>query len=254
MLRNLLSVSCCLFIAFVAESVTVQPEIEYPIINRNSMYSWESIRTECLPPTSKDPVERCSITKLGELGELDGKNFYYVLYEWLDKGEVEELEKSSRPSRYPRSNTAVVLFYSTEESPNMLRPFYADRTDLNVGWFEEPRFIRTQNSVFLQIPHRSATMSDNVDLDNLLRWQGSEWRLVDTQSWIEDLETRVPQGCSVIRGTLVNFELMKASNYLWKSSDSNCCPTCGRFYATLGVEEDRLVIKHLQHDMKARLK
>lgn len=254
MLRRLLILSFCVLMAVEAASVTVQPEVDFPIINLNSMYSWESVRSECLPPTERDPVERCTITKLGQLGVLDGKNFYYALYEWLDKKETEEFKKSNQSTKYPRTNTAIVLFYSTKESPNMFRPFYADRTDLNVGWFEEPRLIRGQYGVFLQIPHRSANPTAPADLDNLLRWEGSNWRSVDTQSWIDDLQSRVPDGCSVLRGTLVNFEQMKASNYLWKSSDANCCPTCGRFSATLGLEEDRLVIKSLQHNLKARLK
>jgi hypothetical protein len=254
MFRTLLVVSFSVLIAFVAESVTVEPETDYPIIHSNSMHSWESVRSECLPPTDKDPVERCSVTKLGEMGSLDGKNFFYALYEWLDKSEVEEYGKSNHSTKYPLTNTAVVLFYSTEDAPNMLRPFYADRTDLNVGWFEEPRFIRSPQGVLLQIPHRSSSTTATADLDNLLIWQGSAWHAVDTQSWMDDLQTRVPEGCSVIRGTLVNFEQMKATNYLWKASDANCCPTCGRFSATLALEEDRLVIKTLKHDLKARLK
>lgn len=253
MIRIFLILSFCLHAALGAESIQVLPEVEYPIINRNSFHSWESVRSDCLPGTEKEPVERCKITKLGELGSIDDKNFYFVLYEWLDKSEVEEYGNSKFSTRYPRTNTAVVLFYSTKDSPNMLRPFYADRTDLNVGWFEEPRFIRGGQGLLLKIPHRAATTA-TASVDNILKWETTGWRLIDTQSWVDDLETRLPGGCSVIRETLVNFEEMKASNYLWKESDANCCPTCGRFSATLALEEGRLVIKDLQHNLKARLK
>jgi hypothetical protein len=253
MIRILLILLFCLHATLGADSVRVLPEVEYPIINVNSLHDWQSVRSECLPGTEKDPVERCQITKLGELGTLDDKNFFFVLYEWLDKKEVEEYGNSKFSTKYPRTNTAIVLFYSTEESPNMLRPFYADRTDLNVGWFEEPRLIRGPHGVLLKIPHRGAT-NPSASVDNILRWEASGWHLVDTQSWVEDLQTRIPGGCSVLRETLINFEEMKASNYLWKESDPNCCPTCGRFSATLALEEDRLVIKDLQHNLKARLK
>jgi hypothetical protein len=253
MIRILLILLFCLNATLGADSVQVFPEVEYPIINVNSLHDWESIRSECLPGTDKDPVERCKITKLGELGTLEDKNFYFVLYEWLDKTEVEEYENSKFSTKYPHTNTAIVLFYSTPESPNMLRPFYADRTDLNVGWFEEPRLIRGQQGVLLKIPHRGTTTASGT-MDNILRWETSGWHLVDTQSWVDDLQTRLPGGCTVLRETLVDFEEMKASNYLWKESDPNCCPTCGRFSATLALEEDRLVIKDLQHNLKARLK
>jgi hypothetical protein len=254
MIRILLILSFTVCSTLGADSIRVEPEVEYPIINLNSYHNWESVRSECLPPTEKDPAERCSITKLGDLGKLDDKNFYFVLYEWLDKNEVEEYGKSNFSTKYPRTNTAIVLFYSSEIAPNMLRPFYADRTDLNAGWFEEPKLIRGTHGVLLKIPHRSSGTSNNASVDNILTWQGSGWRLVDTQSWVEDLQTRIPGGCSVIRDTLVDFEEMKASNYLWKESDPNCCPTCGRFSATLALEEGRLVIKDLQHNLKARLK
>ncbi len=254
MLRILLILCFFVSTAFSADVMRVQPETEYPIINVNSFHSWDVVRKECLPAKPpKDPVERCTIKKLGDLGQLGDRNLYYVLYEWLDKYEAENYGKSNYPTQYPRTNTAVVLFYSDKSSPNMLRPFYADRTDLNIGWFEEPSIIKSAGGVLLQIPHRSASTA-NAELDNVLLWKDSGWQLVDTQSWIEDLQSRLPKECTVIRETLVNFQQMKASNYVWRTSDENCCPTCGRFSATLGLEEDRLVIKNLQYNLKARLK
>jgi len=217
MLRIILILCFCVCTAFAAETVRVQPETDYPIINVNSAYSWDTVRKECLPAKPpEDPVERCTIKKLGDLGQLDDKNFYYVLYEWLDKNESEDYGKSNYPTQYPRTNTLVVLFYSDKSAPNMLRPFYADRTDLNIGWFEEPRIIKTSSGVLLQIPHRSSSTA-NAELDNLLIWKNSVWQIVDTQSWVEDLQSRLPKECTVIRETLVNFEQMKASNYVWRT-------------------------------------
>ena len=237
---------------FAADRIRVEPEMAYPIIQTNSAYSWQSVRNECLPPTEKEPAKKCNVQKIAELGKVDDKNFYYVLYEWLDQEEVQFLEKSA-PLKYPRTNTAIVLFYSTKESPNMLHAFYADRTDLNEGWFEEPRLIRRPAEVLLQIPHRGPREA-NAEVDTILRWKDSVWRTVDTQSWMDDIQEKLPEGCSVILQTLVNFDQMKASNYLWRPKDEDCCPTCGRFTATLAIEDDKLVIKGLQHNLKARLK
>jgi hypothetical protein len=252
MLRIFLLVFFCACSTLSADMVRVQPKVEFPIIDLNSMISWNSVRSECLPPTEKDPAERCRIQKLGNLGSIDDKKFYFVLYEWFNKNELEEYGKPEY--KYPRTNSAVVLFYANQDSPNMLRPFYADRTDLNIGWFEEPKILRGPQGVLLKIPHRS-TADANAEVDNILQWQNEgHWQMVDTQSWIEDLQNRLPTGCSVVGETLVNYEQMKASNYLWKPSDENCCPTCGRFSATLAFEEGRLVIKEIQHNLKARLK
>jgi hypothetical protein len=251
MTKILVLILLCVSSVFAGDLIRVVPKTDYPIIQPDSVFSWTSVRSECLPATESEPAERCTVKKLSDLGRINDINFYYVLYEWLDKEEVAALRKLDRPIQYPRTNTAVILFYSSTTSPNMLHPFYADRTDFNVGWFEEPRMLRTRTDTFLQIPHRGQRTSD-VELDTLLRWDDSKWHLVDTQSWVDDLQSRVPEECSVQTDTLIDFESMKATNYLWRTSDANCCPSCGRFTANLAIDEDRLVITNLKYDMKAR--
>src|SRR5688500_14491365 len=103
MKKLLVIISFSVCTALAADTVTVQPEVQYPIINRNSLHNWQSVRSECLPATERDPVERCTVTKLGDLGKIDDKNFYFVLYEWLDKKEADDYDKSR--VKYPRANT-----------------------------------------------------------------------------------------------------------------------------------------------------
>jgi hypothetical protein len=236
---------------FAESTIRVVPEMDYPIIDLESGIPLAKIKTECLPPRESDPVARCTVKKFGDLGPVDGKNYFYVLYEWLDQNELEDLTQSNQILRYPHGNTAVILFYSVAEAPNILRPFYSDRNDLNTGWFEEPKFIRRANGIFLQIPHRAATSAE-TEPDSLLEWREQSWHVIDTQSWLEDLQARLPQDCSVIQAPSINIIEMNAATMVWKDSDDHCCPTCGKVYSTLVLQEDRLVIKSLRYDVRAR--
>jgi len=242
----------CMFSGYVfAEgAVRIVPETNYPIIDLNSRISLAKIKTECLPPQEADPVARCTVKKFGELGQIDGQDYFYVLYEWLDQDELASLTKAVQTVRYPDSNTAVVLFYSDAYAPNILRPFYADRDELNTGWFEEPKITRQAEGILLQVPHRAATSAES-EPDTLLIRQDQIWHLIDTQSWLEDLQARLPQNCSVIHVPAINLVDMSSVTMVWKDSDDRCCPTCGRIYATLELQEDRLVIKNLRYDVKA---
>jgi hypothetical protein len=251
MLRILLILCLLAGFAFAEGPVRVTPETDYPIIDLDSAFSLAKIKSECLPARESDPVARCKVKRFGDLGQVEGKNYFFVLYEWLDEQELKDITRTPPP--FPRSNTAVLLFYSDQLAPNLLRPFYSDRDDLNTGWFEDPKIFRATNQVFLQIPHRSATTAEG-EPDNLLIWQGQNWHMIDTQSWMEDLQTRLPDGCSVIGSGSINFLTMRASNMVWKNSDQKCCPTCGKIYADLELQEDRLVIKSVQYDVKARNK
>lgn len=241
----------CLMAGFLfAEGpIRVTPETDYPIINRDSAFSLAQIKKECLSAPESDPVARCTVKKFADLGLIEGKNYFYVLYEWLDQQELMEVKRMNPQDT--RTNTAVILFYSDPLSPNMLRPFYSDRDDLNTGWFTDPKVLRGANGTFLQIPHKVATSAEG-EPDTLLRWQDENWRLIDTQSWIEDLQNRLPEDCSVVGNPSMNYLTMDASNMVWKSSDDRCCPTCGKVYTSLELKEDRLVIKSIRYDVKAR--
>jgi len=235
--------------AFAQSKVHVVPETDYPIIDRTSAITLAQARSQCLPPTEADPVARCTIKKFGDLGSVEGVNYFYVLYEWLDQNELNDY-KTDRMVRYPQTNTAVVLFYSDSTGPNMLHPFFSDRNDFGTGWFEEPKLLHRAEGMFFQIPHRASSSAES-EPDMLMVWRDESWRIIDTQSWLENLQTRLPQGCSVIHTPVINFTDMTSATMVWKSSDDHCCPTCGKIFATLGIQEERLVIQGLRYDVKA---
>ena len=234
---------------FAQTKIQVLPETEYPIIDRSTAISVMQARTQCLPPTESDPVARCTVKKFGDLGTVEGVKYSYVLYEWLDKDEVSDY-KSDKFTHYPQTNTVIILFYSDSMAPNMLHPFYSDRNDFGTGWFEEPKLLHRDEGMFLQIPHRTSASADS-EPDMLLTWRDNAWRLIDTQSWLEDLQSRLPQDCTVIHTPAINFVELSTSTMVWKAADDRSRPTCGKINAKLALEDDHLVIHSLQYDVKA---
>jgi hypothetical protein len=234
---------------FAQTKIQVSPETVYPIIDRSTVTTLAEAKTKCLPPTQSDPVARCTVKKFGDLGSVEGTNYFYVLYEWLDQDELSDY-KSAKAIHYPQSNTMIVLFYSDSTAPNMLHPFFSDRNDFGTGWFEAPTLLHRGEGMFLQIPHRTASSAD-TEPDMLLNWQDQAWHVIDTQSWLEDLQARLPQDCSVIHTPAINFGEMSASSMVWKASDDRSKPSCGKIYAKLGIEKDHLVIKSISYDVKA---
>lgn len=69
---------------------------------------------------------------------------------------------------------------------------------------------------------------------------------IDTQSWLADLERRLPQGWGAWKGIYPDYETFTAWGRLWQAGDGNCCPTAGRADMTFGLRDGRLVIRELE--------
>jgi hypothetical protein len=249
-MKRLVLILCLIAVSVFAQTkIKVTPETVYPIIDRTAGITLTEAKTKCLPPTQQDPVARCTVKKFGDLGSVEGTNYFYVLYEWLDQDELSDY-KSAKMIHYPQNNTVIILFYSDSSAPNILHPFFSDRNDFGTGWFEDPKLLHRTEGMFLQIPHRSPSTADS-EPDMLFSWQEGTWHVIDTQSWLEDLQARLPQDCSVIHTPAINFTEMSTTTMVWKKADDRSKPTCGRINAKLGIEDDHLVIKSLQYDVKA---
>jgi hypothetical protein len=76
--------------------------------------------------------------------------------------------------------------------------------------------------------------------------EGETFVEIDTQSWLTDLQRRLPEGWGAWKGIYPDFETFAASTPLWQAGDGNCCPTAGRADLTLGLRNGRLVIRELE--------
>jgi len=88
--------------------------------------------------------------------------------------------------------------------------------------------------------------SGNADI--LFRWTpGGSRELVeiDTWSWRDSLEDKLPEGLEVWQGVRFDWPNMMAFTPLWQNGDGNCCGTGGTATLSFEIEGDRLVLSNV---------
>ncbi len=99
-------------------------------------------------------------------------------------------------------------------------------------------------AVYIAVPGvRSGSGSGAADL--LFRWDVPDTRQltqIDTWSWRDDLEARLPAGLGVWQGVRYDWPNMVAFTPLWRDGDGHCCRTGGTAILSFGIEGDRLIL------------
>lgn len=184
------------------------------------------VRAGCLAAFAEPIVDApCRIEKFGELGTLDGHSFVYALYGFATAGGA------------PMG--ARVLIFERLDA-DRLRILLVPEND--GGPFEPPQLLRTRAGVLLHIPgHESAT--GNFNRERLFIWRQRQWRDVDTNSWLDTLQRRLPNGLNAMKGIYPDYASLTASTPLWRDGAGNASPAAGSAAVQLGWRGDRIVLK-----------
>ena len=89
----------------------------------------------------------------------------------------------------------------------------------------------------------SSHTSDDNRLTNYYQWHTDQWVPVKSQAWLRDLSAKLPKGTSVRQAVWPDLETMSAEVSLFKSSDTDCCPTGGKANVELGFENKNFSVK-----------
>jgi hypothetical protein len=183
-------------------------------------------RAACLTDYAEPIGDRpCQLTKFGAIGTFDGHSFDYARYAFTTEG------GGSMGGR-------VLMFERI--AGDRLRILFVPE---NIGGpFYDPKLIRTAAGVLLHIPGFD-TGTGNFNRERLYVWRKTEWRLVDTSSWLDALAKRLPKGLGVWKGVYPDYRTMKASTPLWRTNDGNATPTGGRAAIRLGWRGDTIVLQ-----------
>jgi len=99
-------------------------------------------------------------------------------------------------------------------------------------------------AVYIAVPGvRAGSGAGNADL--LFRWDVPDTRRlaqIDTWSWRDDLDERLPAGLGVWQGVRYDWPNMVAFTPLWRDGDGHCCGTGGTAILSFAIEGDRLVL------------
>lgn len=87
----------------------------------------------------------------------------------------------------------------------------------------------------------------NADL-LYIRREG-QWVEIETTSWRDTLEDRLPSGFSAWQGIEYDFNGMGGRSPLWRDTDPNCCATGGDLTLRFGISGTSLVLDEVDPDI-----
>lgn len=101
--------------------------------------------------------------------------------------------------------------------------------------------------VYIAVPGvRAGSGSGNADV--LFRWDLPDTRRlaqIDTWSWRDSLDERLPEGLDIQQGIRFDWPNMMAFTPLWQAGDGHCCGTGGTAILSFEIEGDRLVLSNV---------
>jgi hypothetical protein len=114
------------------------------------------------------------------------------------------------------------------------------RMDPSTTVYKDPLVIVTGDNYLMSMPSYNA---DGVESINYFMWHMGDWVPVESQAWVHNLTAKLPKGTSIRQVVWPDLESMSAEVNLFKSSDSDCCPTGGKAKVDLGFEGENFSVK-----------
>lgn len=220
-----------------------------------SAESFNIVHSQCLPVVLSSfeaktglSATSCRVNEVRPLGKISNRSYSFALYRLLAEDSPEDLslDKNSetKNAAAPLINTAVVILEQHEEE---LLPIFQAFGEGQIGadWFEEPKLLHVADNDVLYLPHRfSGTGAVNEDQYLLLR--NGRWNEIDTESWRDELNKRLPAGTGIWKGVELDLQKMRAESALWKDGDANCCPSGGKVQIDFALRDLRLEIEDVR--------
>ena len=167
----------------------------------------------------------------GAFGTLGAETFHFAIY-CLDP----------TPTADDRCEQNGVALFSVAANGATTR--WYERSDDAGDEFLPPVIHATAQGTVLDLPIRMQGTGNYNDSDLFVR-QGDRWVAVDTTTWLDELNTRLPKDRSPWKGIWPDWQTFSAITPLYHQKDANCCPSAGT--ATIGLRLDgaRIAIRSL---------
>ncbi len=120
-----------------------------------------------------------------------------------------------------------------------------------IGWsfegvnYEAPKLTEDGK---LWVPGSMAG-SGGGNADLLYVKRGETWVEIETTSWRDTLEDRLPKGFSAWQGIDYDFNGMGGRSPLWRDSDANCCPSGGSMTLGFSIKGTSLMLDEVDPDI-----
>ena len=208
----------------------------------------KSIREACIDfndlklGNEPDDLRDCRVSEFGEFGRMGGKTYYYALY-CLIPNYTEEAtcgDGSFTADNYRERALAVFTKVPSDTIPRL----FLVRVDPDVGIlrYEKPRIVETSGMTILHVP----IVVDGTGVGNrsdYLLWENGNWVPIESESWLKDLERRIPNNLRILKGVWPDLQTMHAETGLYKEGDPNCCPSGGTVGIRLSIRARQFVVE-----------
>jgi hypothetical protein len=207
---------------------------------------------EFLKRNDIEDVHDCNVSGSGTFGNLDDRLYYYVLYCIIPEysSEVAKCGDESFSANYYNAR-GLGIFVQGGSSKQAQLFLERGTDDIGLYIYEKPRIVQNSYGTFLHVPIRFDGTGFFNDSEYYVWDRNSrEWKLLDSKSWTEELNKRLPAGLSINTGIWPNLQTMTAESHLYREDDANASPSGGTAIVKLTLQGRRFTIKSVEfkHD------
>lgn len=179
------------------------------------------------------PPEDCSAITTAIIGQANGTTLHFARYCLDDTvkhvGEFCILQGMAVLAESLQSGQTTLLFETDSDTSETYQP---------------PMLLDSPYGTILDIQDTVAG-TGNYNESQYLLLKDKQWQPIDSTSWLNDLQARIPKGTEINKGVWPDLVNMQAQTYLYKPGDANCCPTAGTADIELELVGTQLAIKSL---------
>jgi len=170
----------------------------------------------------------CRVIASGPIRDAPGPSLVYQVVTALVDGEPSSMQGWVIAARKPDGTIRPIL--------------WRDSDQVRYG---PPIMAHTPGGALLAVDGPVEGTGNNHDT-SLFRWTTGGWREVDNETWVDDLNARLPPGWTIVRA--VNVKLANLTGHGLAYRMGAGCPTHANVTARLALREDRIVITSIRLD------
>ena len=240
-MRSVLPALAVLLFAGMAAAQSAHPSPRtFPMaLVRNQCIEFTEVKRGGEPEDFRD----CLVSKFDEFGSVEGQKYYYALY-CLIPNFVPDNSKcgDGSLSAHFYSQRALAIFTSASAGGPLRLVFERANGDIGALFYLEPEILRTAVGTILYLPIAYDGTGHGNGSEYYLR-ERSDWRRIESEAWLKDLEQRLPAGLQIWKGVWQDLRTMQAEAGLYRQGDANCCPTGGVARIQLAIRDGKFVLE-----------
>jgi hypothetical protein len=193
-------------------------------------------------------IRDCGVSESGTFGKVDDRLYYYVLYCLIPDYSSEAAKCGDKSFTADYHSKRGLGIFVREGSSQQTQLFWESiDPDIGLYVYEKPAIVTNAFGTLMHVPVRlDGTGNGNESEYYLWSEKTREWELLDSSSWIEELQQQLPAGLSINSGVWPDIEKMTAEVPLYREDDANCCPSGGVAFVRLTLKDGRFGIKSVE--------